>query len=313
MASFDQVNYSLRPSKTIERLLAFDSVRQLMNALPLDNMLYVGFGSIWFVDFYIAHKFLGLRDSASIEANNIGFARARFNRPFSTCSVFHGYSSTVIPRLLKKPAFKNRPWFLWLDYDYELREDVADEIRFCIENLPENSVFLVTFSGKGARYGTPVSREENLRRILGDALASDLDEEALDDDLAHTLADGALAFMSDVAVNLMRPGGFLEAFRLIYTDTSTMVTVGGVLPAKGARVAAEVIVNGDAWAGWDDDEIQAPHLTWLEASKLQQLLPREGRVTKAEVREMGFDLSREQLASFARYYKYYPYFAQVSQ
>lgn len=312
MPSFDHVNYSLRPSKTIERLLAFDSIRLLMNALPLENMLYAGFGSIWFVDFHLAHKTLGLRDSVSIEADAIGYARAKFNKPFSTCGIYHGFSSAVIPKLLKSAAYKHRPWCLWLDYDYEFRKDVADEVRFCIENLPENSIFLITFSGKGDRYGNPTVRERNLRRILGDALDEDLELVSFDEELPHTLADSALTFMEDTATNLLRPGGFLEAFRLIYTDTSTMVTVGGVLPAKGSRVAAEAIINSDEWAGWDDEEIQAPLLTWMEASRLQQLLPREKRITKKEIRDMGFNLRADQLKSFAKYYRYYPYFAQIA-
>lgn len=313
MPSFDQVNYALRPSKTIERLLAFEGVRQLMQVVDLDEIIYVGFGSIWFVDYYLAHKSLGIRDSVSIEADSIGFNRAKFNAPFSTCEVFKGYSADVVPKLLARTKYASRPWCLWLDFDYELRPDMLEEMRECVENLPPNSIFLVTFSGKPRRYGAPEVRKENLEALLGAALEPDLDEKDFDEGLAATLADSAIAFLQNVADGASRPGGFVDAFRLIYHDTSTMITVGGVLPSKGSRPSVLSAVNNDEWPAWERDTIQAPHLTWLESSHLQQLLPKEGRITKSEVRDLGFDLSVEQLKAFSRFYKYYPNFAQITQ
>ncbi len=41
MASFDSVNYSLRPSKSIQRQLVFDGVRMLKANLDLDRLAYV--------------------------------------------------------------------------------------------------------------------------------------------------------------------------------------------------------------------------------------------------------------------------------
>ena len=55
MRSFDAVNYSLRPSKTIQRQLVFEGVRMLQVALD-PVKAYIGFGSIWFTDFVMAHK-----------------------------------------------------------------------------------------------------------------------------------------------------------------------------------------------------------------------------------------------------------------
>ncbi len=42
MASFDAVNYSLRPSKSIQRAIVFDGVRKLQSHLDLDQLIYVG-------------------------------------------------------------------------------------------------------------------------------------------------------------------------------------------------------------------------------------------------------------------------------
>ena len=56
MPSFNVVNYSLRPSKSIQRQVVFEGVRNLQSRLDAEDQMYVGFGSIWFTDFILAHK-----------------------------------------------------------------------------------------------------------------------------------------------------------------------------------------------------------------------------------------------------------------
>lgn len=72
MPSFDAINYSLRPSKSIQTQLVFDGVRLLQDRLDLERLTYVGFGSIWFTDFVLAHKILRIDDMGSIEGDDIG-------------------------------------------------------------------------------------------------------------------------------------------------------------------------------------------------------------------------------------------------
>ena len=108
MASFDTVNYSLRPSKAIQRQLVFEGVRSLQAHLDLERLVYVGFGSIWFSDFLMAHKLLGVDDMVSIEADDIGFQRAIFNSPYATVRVRHGNSFDVLPSLYADPIIGSR-------------------------------------------------------------------------------------------------------------------------------------------------------------------------------------------------------------
>jgi len=44
MPSFDAVNYSLRPSKSIQRQIIFEGVRLLQGKLNLRRLAYIGFG-----------------------------------------------------------------------------------------------------------------------------------------------------------------------------------------------------------------------------------------------------------------------------
>ena len=117
--------------------------------------------------------------------------------------------------------------------------------------------------------------------------------------------------MAAAANDTSRPGGFVPAVRVIYRDGAPMVTVGGVLPARGAgRAVADLVGLGD-WACMPAKPIVAPHLTVKEAAMLQSLLPRDVPLTRADVTGLGFDLEPEQIEAFQAYYRQYPSYAQI--
>jgi len=312
MASFNMVNYSLRPSKSIQRQLVFDGVRYLQTELDLEHMIYVGFGSIWFTDFVMAHKLLGIRDMVSIEANEIGYRRALFNVPFATVTVKEGYSGTVLPQMFADTSLRDRPWLVWLDYDYELNEAVREDLKSIIENAPANSILLCTINGLDRKYGQAQERPQRVREILGDVVPDNLVKDACKGDaMQETLATLVLDYMTSAAAEMARPGGFVPAFRIVYQDGAPMVTVGGVLPAKGAaRVASDAVGQLD-WPCRPSSSIKAPHLTMREAAVLQAQLPSDQRLTSARVQELGFDLEEHELEAFETYYRQYPAFAQI--
>jgi len=312
MPSFDAVNYSLRPSKSIQRQIVFEGVRLLQGQLDMERLIYVGFGSIWFTDFVLAHKTLGIDDMVSIESDEIGFSRAKFNSPFKTVTVMNGISSAVLPTLYVDELYVGRPWMVWLDYDYELRESVKNDIRSVIENSPGNSILLVTFDGKDDRYGEAPDRPELLRRVLGPVVPDDLSKGACEGaQMRETLADLALESMGAITAEISRPGGFVPAFRAIYQDGTPMVTVGGVLPVPGDAQSARSAVGAANWPCRPPRPIKAPHLTIREAAALQSQLPRLERLSRDDVRTMGFDLEDEQIEAFQNYYRQYPAFAQI--
>ena len=312
MASFDVVNYSLRPSKSIQRQLVFEGIAKLKNHMDLERQVYVGFGSIWFTDFVLAHRLLGIDDMVSIESNEVGFRRAVFNSPYATVRVRHGFSTEVLPTLYADEVIRLRPWLVWLDYDFQFDETLKTDIASIIENAPANSILLVTFNGHEMKYGAAADRPERLRELFGAAVPDDLSKNACREDrMQETLADFARDFMQSTANDLARPGGFVPAFRIVYRDNAPMVTVGGILPAKGAAAIAAMIVNDQSWRCRPEKRIVAPHLTIREASVLQSRLPRPGPLDRDTVRALGFDLEDDQLEAFQTYYRQYPSFAQI--
>jgi hypothetical protein len=312
MPSFDAINYSLRANKSIQRQLVFEGVRMLQGELDLERLAYVGFGSIWFTDFVMAHKLLRIDDMVSIESHPVGYRRAVFNSPYATVKVREGASSEVLPTLYDDEIIARRPWMIWMDYDYEFNESLREDIRSIIENAPINSLLLVTFNGQETRYGHASERPERLRDLFGSLVPDELPKSACrGESMQQTLANFTIDFMKSVAVDVARPGGFVPAFRLVYRDTAPMVTAGGVLPSRGAaRVTSEIVAR----AGWPcrpQERIVAPHLTIRETAMLQSRLPSAERLSRDLVRELGFDLEDDHIAAFERYYRQYPAYAQI--
>ncbi len=312
-ASFDKVNYSLRPSKSIERALAFDGLKRLQNAMDTLDQVYLGFGSVWFSDFQIAHRTLGIKDMVSMESNDIGYARAKFNLPYRTVRILNKKSNDALPELFLDKSICDRPWIIWLDYDCAFNSDIVDDIRSVVENAPPNSILLITFDASDDRksYALPKDRKAILERLFSKSLP-ELTRDDVDQGLPETIARLTTELMISAAVESGRPGGFIPAFNMIYQDTATMVTIGGVLPRPGASSSARAAISSPGWPATPEMRIVAPHLTVREAAVLQSQLPRSKKLTRAAVRKLGFDLQEDQLSSFERYYLYYPSFAQVS-
>ncbi|WP_051004695.1 O-methyltransferase [Halomonas sp. KM-1] len=312
MSSFNMVNYSLRPSKSIQRQIIFEGVRFLQGHLNLDELVYIGLGSIWFSDFIIAHKLLRVNDMVSIEASEIGYHRAKFNSPYATVRVFKGLTNQVLPTLYEDDLIKGRPWFVWLDYDMEFNESLQEDLRSLVEKAPANSIVIITFNGHESNYGAAPDRPQRLRELFGASVPDDLTKRSCKGPrMQETLADYSLKFIKAIAADISRPGGFLPSFRIIYKDSAPMITVGGILPSKGAVITAEGVLSGESWECNIQQPVIAPNLTLRETSLLQSQLPCQGTLTREMVRELGFDLEEEQIRTFQSYYRQFPSFAQI--
>lgn len=313
MASFDSINYSIRPSKSVQRGLVFEGLRRISDVMDVGDAVYVGLGSIWFTDFVQAHKVLGINDMVSIEANEIGFRRAIFNKVYRTITVMEGRTRARLPDVLGIDGYNARPWIIWLDYDSALDEEVVEDMQWVVSNAPPNSVVLFTLSATQNAYGSkPIQRPERIRTLLGDVVPDDLaKEDCMKETLPVTLASLTMDFLKSEVADSARPGGFIEAFKIPYLDSVAMVTVGGILPAKGAAAAARALVAEASWKGVVEEVIEAPPMTLREIATLQAELPASAALTRARIQELGFDLHERQVKSFQQYYKYLPSFAEI--
>lgn len=83
--SFETVNYLLRPKKQIERKIIIEILQELSDDIGLSQYRYVGFGSIYYYDFILFHKYLRLNDLVSLDNKPLP-RRFKFNLPYDYVS-----------------------------------------------------------------------------------------------------------------------------------------------------------------------------------------------------------------------------------
>lgn len=122
-ASFKRIDYSLRPAKHAERRMLCDLFRRLRPFGRLEDYVYVGFGSVWFSDFSLFHRALGIREMISIEEADTARERIEANKPFRI-PVDYRPSNDALPDL---DWLKNL--FIWLDYDDPISTDMLLDMK----------------------------------------------------------------------------------------------------------------------------------------------------------------------------------------
>lgn len=309
MPSFDVVNYSIRPNKSIQRSIIFECLQELSPILGLAKASYIGLGSIWFTDFQLAHKLLRIRNLVSIEKEKVGAKRAEFNKPFKTVSVKEGLSYDILPELLEVES--NSPVVVWLDYDGRLDEENVQDLTLLAEGVPKNSVILFTFNAVPHKYGKPKNRKNVLEDLFGERIADEIQNDRVDDeDFIPILRSLTMKYLQSVVVNSGRVEIFLPAFSIEYRDGMEMLTIGGVLAETKNRKPVEKLISKKGWMGIQDTTIALPPLTHKEVLAMQSALPRRASFTRKNVNSLGFDLEDAQIQAFELYYKYYPSFAE---
>ncbi|GAA2282265.1 hypothetical protein GCM10010402_44030 [Actinomadura luteofluorescens] len=319
MNSTNYIDFSVRQNKAIERAIVFDGLRRLLQYDKDGDYVYIGFGSVWFVDFDMAHRELGIQTMLSIESDEVLFKRAQFNKPYRTIEVAEGKSYDLLPALLsEREDLSARPWIVWLDYDEVLDETKLDELSELVTSLPPNSHVITTFSAAPHRYtGKPTDRLERFKRLFGDAFPVERFETMKDlrdeQKVMVALGDAVIAFLKARSVQIARPGGFIPAFNLQYQDGTPMATAGGILPSPELAEQFKAELRREDWSGLSSKPIITPPLTPKEVSSLRALLPNKTALSREDIQHLGFDLLEDQIESFCEHYLKYPSFVQTAR
>lgn len=141
MASYRDINYSIRPAKNIERKMLVEAFRRLSSIDDLKNYRYIGFGSTYFSDFELIHKELNITNLISIESDAGSAPRFKFNRPYSCVDIKFDYSYNILPAL----DYDTKD-IVWLDYDGMFDKYMLDDIDTVISNVQMGSMFLVSLN-----------------------------------------------------------------------------------------------------------------------------------------------------------------------
>ena len=314
MSSFDTVNYAIRPNKSVERTIAFAGLVRLSHILDLSKYRYIGLGSLWFVDFIMAHKLLGITDMISMERSEMGYKRSLFNRPISCIKVLAGETTLLIPTL----GLESMPSLLWFDYDSSIGGPVVRDIELLAPKCAPNSVLIVTISAKKHDLPTKdendssIDTETSLRRIAGDLVPTPLAPKRLQpSNYPKLLCEVLTNQLIGATVNSGRSETFIKLFDMVYSDGTPMVTVGGVVASADRVDSIRQLIASPSWEGILTETIAIPPLTMREKLALDQMMPSPLPPTDAEMNRIGFHLKREQIDTYHRHYLHYPMFGEV--
>lgn len=201
-------------------------IRLARKGFDFANYQYTGMGSIYFVDFILFHKLLGIRKMWSYEMSESVKQRVRFNRPFKHIQLRFAPIGDAIPELDQDLLH-----ILWLDYDFPLNDIVVKDAAAAGAKLPRRSLLLITVDAE-----PPIKDDERARttsRYFKEEVPNLLDSSWRTKDFVPSNLDKINVTLLERAIRHGLVGRtnirFLPLFNFTYADGHRMLTIGGIL------------------------------------------------------------------------------------
>jgi hypothetical protein len=325
-ASFERLDYGLRANKNIERKLVFDVLSSAARMIGFANHRYIGFGSMWFTDFRIAHRELGIDDMISMEYDEHA-PRSDFKKPFS--------SVTVLPA-----EDWARPYIAWFDFDGTLDVNVVTMINAFIRNCAADSALLMTVNARRNSYASEKGRKFDRRSdtsigVVETLLAPNVVPPRFEPEITdggkvmdvtnemfpEALAAGILAYVAHQLRHGTRgpekaPVKFVPLINVLHRDGADMITVGGALasdehePAWRRSIARNPAIDLDAHDFPSFQRLDLIPITLKEKMALDLCLPQQEPAFLAAVSAAGVHVDSEEVAKYRKYYRHFPVFVE---
>jgi hypothetical protein len=312
--SYTKIDYRIRPAKYAERLMMIDAYRRLRFS-SIESYQYVGLGSIYFTDFSLVHRTLGIDKLVSIEMNEADKDRFEANIPYASIEMLWGRTSSQ----LSKVRLDLRS-IVWMDYDGRLDRSVLADVAHIAGQAIGGSILAITVQCRFDR----VTREDGSDASV-DALKASLGMERVPHDLAtkDLLGKGTgalfrriiLAEIDDAlaARNAVLPAGqrikYRQIFNFRYEDGVQMMTIGIVFYDAGQTVLLDLCGFDDlpfTRRGEETFDIGIPKLTPVEIKHLERQLPLEG----VRVLNRG-PIPQRDANQYEQLYRYFPSIAFI--
>lgn len=303
-----KVDYSLRPAKAAVRQMVVTALARLGPLMPLDSYRYIGMGSIYFRDFQLVHRQLGITDMISIEGDLGAEARVRFNLPLACIDLRMGSTSDVLPRL----DLEAKPHIIWLDYESRVAPDVLADVTELVGTCAPGSILITTVNADHLR-------DKREREIWLSDMGSNRPEPSeprerdeyalLSYQVIRSTINDALSDRNAGVPNPDHRVRFQQAFHLVYADGAQMLTVGGGLVAETSQPEWDACAIDSlefTRAGEEPCRVKVPYLTRREVHRLLGEMPEsQGDIDRA-AEEAG--IPRDDAREFAAVYRYAPLF-----
>jgi len=316
--SFEKFNYSIRPSKQVERKLlieAFHYLAQHVEGYTLKDYTYLGMGSVFYTDFVLFHKYLYLDEMICIEGADIK-KRMAFNKPYKFIKLKMGKVLDVMPKL----RFSGLKYIVWLDYDSTLDSEALVDIDGFVRKLEPGSFLIVT-----------VDAEPRLRNIKDFESRSMAEKRTLLETHYMTCRTGLLqshlrkkdlarntipqTIASIINAKIMTSASyrdddvdFIQLFNYVYADSSQMLSYGGLLdsPNRIQNVQNSGILEHNSVVHTPyPKKITVPPLTVKEKRYLDGLIKSGGKPSIIR-REHPFEIDESHIESYVEHYRHYP-------
>lgn len=327
--SFETVNYLLRPKKQIERKIIIEVLQELSDKIGLSQYRYVGFGSIYYYDFILFHKYLRLNDLVSLDNKPLP-RRFKFNLPYDYVS-FENKDATDY---LREFDWKKKI-LLWLDYDKPIDDDVLGDLDIVATSCGSRDILITTVDASCPQGpGSEDARNDYLKEFY-DNYGGYLSEEYKDKDsfrrrftpatLAELLQDVILNRLKESVVYRYSDIRFHMLFSFTYKDTAPMFTMGGIFLEQTDKLRNKRWSTPFICRNGRIIDIDVPVVTYREKlhmdSVIRELSEQIDRIEHERTRisskereqvirkimeDLPFEVSFPDLRKYITYYRYYP-------
>ncbi|HUM96818.1 MAG TPA: hypothetical protein PK275_03125 [Chitinophagaceae bacterium] len=321
------MNYLFRPAKNIERKMLCEAMNRLSVISDVKHYQYVGFGSVYFADFTLFHKQLGIQKLISIECEEDMETRVRFNQPYSCIDVMPGWSYEMLPEV----DWGSSKSILWLDYTETLKGYMFKDMATFFQRALSGSMFIISVN-VDLRDTQPSNKTTTQKIVfkLGKDIdvrkrirSSSIKKEMTKNDyysIIRSVIDNEVKEIITERNKLESKERFeyKQLFNFLYQDGQAMLTVGGVLFSENDKEKIERMNFKNLEFIVPDEkyfEIKVPHLTYREIHAIDKHLPNfnnDAEAREKALKELKGVVSDDAIHKYAKIYRYYPNYTEAN-
>lgn len=307
--SYRTIDYRIRPAKHAERLMMVEAFRRLRFG-SVESYQYIGLGSVYFSDFNLIHRALGISKMVSIEREEEDRQRFEDNIPFGCVEMLWGDTAAQLPNVnLSQRSI------VWLDYDGRLDRDILGDVAEVCRRAASGSVLAITVQ---CRFDKGSSGEGEGGAV--DALVDALGEERVPFDLKPSELFGAgtgrlfrqiiVQEMEDalaarnIGVHVGQRMQYRQILNFRYEDGVKMMTVAFVLYDAGQQGILDMCSFDELSfyrANEETFDIAIPKLTTREIRRLEGQMP----INDPDNLELGA-IPKRDADQYSSIYRYFP-------
>jgi len=299
--SYKNVNYLLRLKKQIERKMIIDILNHIGSYIDIKKYHYFGLGSVYFADFIMFHKYLGIKKMTSVDDEKDDETRFSFNKPFG----FIDFKISDCNSFIQKELDWKDKLFIWLDYDSVVDIGKTNTIEIISTKAKNMDIFLITIN-----VDSPPKNEdiEGFKEKFKEYIPKEIK-------LMNFAGRNFPGILFNILISAIQNGirrnpnklNFLPIFNLVYEDTTKMYTFGVIFCDDKLKGELGKKLSDLFFFPSDNSiiEIDCPLLTPKEKMYCDVCIMKMD-INYDKAKDIG--LKKDEIDKYCKFYKYYPQF-----